>query len=180
MCWSTHLCLLSNPESRNCGSEKYSIAWKLLLLGAWLPYPLSSYCRREGHHHPYMGRMVHSIQHLLGPQIGPHLHRPCKSQSKSFPTQELQHRIKMWASNQICLHRIHCPLKRFQDSSPTFNSVHIKFICPVNTLSEHKGWLHLRSAHFCIHGRRVNLCCCNRNNPHLVKILHPVKNILNG
>ena len=33
----------------------------------------------------------------------------------------------------------------------SYSSVHLKFICTVNTLSQHKG-LHLRSAHFCIHG----------------------------
>ena len=48
-------------------------------------------------------------------------------------------------------------------------SIGIKFICPVNTLSQHKE-LHFSSAHFCIHGR------VNPATPHLVKLIR-LKNI---
>ena len=127
-----------------------------------------------------MARMVHSIQHLLGHKLGHICMEPsCKSLTSIYLLSHTSYIIIIFLRtsfkvSNLALLCLHCPLKHFQNSSPTFKSVRIKFICTVNTLSQHKG-LHLRSAHFCIHGR-VNPCNPPKHTwSNLTTACHPSK-----
>lgn len=139
-----------------------------------LPYPLSPYCKIGGQHHPYMARMVHSIQHLLVHKLA-HIciHPPANllPGPGAFPTMGncIFSLCGQWIETKFFPLSLH--LWSIETLSQLFDclSIGIKFICPVNTLSQHKE-LHFSSAHFCIHGR------VNPATPHLVKLI-PIKNI---
>ena len=137
---------LVDLKGRNRATEKYSIGWILLLLAgaAISPIPL---LQDRGPAPSLHGPNGAFYTAPTSPQIGSHLHRACKdlwilppiSLLSHTPTSALKSSIM---KTEFLIMQIYeasnlaaCPLKHFQNPSLAL-SVNIKFICPVNTLSQ--------------------------------------------
>ena len=161
-------------KGRNWATEKYSIGWILLLLAdaAISPIPL---LQDRGPAPSLHGPNGAFYTAPTCPQIGPHLHPP----PLQISYLDLEPYLPWIIAFSVCADNGLKPnssppslhLWPIETLSQLFDclSIGIKFICPVNTLSQHKE-LHFSSAHFCIHGR------VNPATPHLVKLI-PIKNI---